>query len=190
MILDVGCGLKPYQPYFRNVDMYIGIDKAILTENLKANDVSAVAEGIPFRDDSFNIVVCTQVLEHMTFPEKGLKEMHRVVKTKGKLIISTHGIWVEGHETPDLWRWTAEGLRRMLCLSGFRIQEVYSMDPLTSLFQLMLLYVPNNKISKHIVYPCLNVVAKMLIRLFSNSSIILRKATKLHVVHIIVASKT
>jgi SAM-dependent methyltransferase len=187
-VLDVGCGLKPYQPYFKNTDVYLGIDRAFKTKKTKAMDVVAVAEKIPFKDHTFSIVLCTQVLEHTISPEETLKEVYRVVEDKGKLILTTHGIWTEGHESPDLWRWTAEGLKRMLSLVGFEIEEVHSMDAVTSLFQLMLLYVPSGGISKYVINPILNIVAKTLNRVptFTKLGQI---GPRLHVVHVILSSK-
>jgi SAM-dependent methyltransferase len=183
-ILDVGCGLKPYRPYFGNADLYMGIDIA-----KKAVDVKAVAEHIPFREGFFTVILCTQVLEHLTSPRKALEEIYRVMKPKGKLILSTHGIWEEGHETPDLWRWTADGLTRMLYLAGFEIHETHSMDPFASMFQLIFLYAPYGKISRYLINPCLNTFAKLLNRIIFQLPFFEHKHPKIHVVHIIVASK-
>lgn len=187
-ILDVGCGSKPYRPYFRKTDVYHGLDR---TKKLKVTDIQAVAEYIPFRDGSFTCVLCTQVLEHLTSPcMHALEEIHRVMKTKGQLILSAPGIWLEGHGrvSPDFWRWTAEGLTLTLHLLGFKLQELYSMDPITSMGQLVHFYIPRGKISKTIIHPCLNVVVKVLSKLILRSPLF-RHSPRLHVVHIAVASK-
>jgi 2-polyprenyl-3-methyl-5-hydroxy-6-metoxy-1,4-benzoquinol methylase len=36
------------------------------------------AQQLPFADDAFDLVVCVEVLEHLTDPEKGLRELARV----------------------------------------------------------------------------------------------------------------
>lgn len=188
-ILDVGCGLKPYQSYFGKTDVYVGIDKSWAVEWMKALDVRVFAEDIPFKSNLFNIVLCTQVLEHVAFPEQALKEIYRVLKLGGRLILSAPGIWVEGHETVDLWRWTSEGLRKMLSLAGFEVEEAYSMDSIGSLFQFMLLYVPNSHVAKYVVYPCTNILAKLLRGLLAKSPYFARGYPGLHIAHLIVASK-
>jgi len=188
-VLDVGCGIKPYQPYFKNIEVYLGIDRAFKTKNVKAMDVVAVAEKIPFKDHTFSIVLCTQVLEHTISPEETLKEIHRVMEDKGKLILTTHGIWTEGHESPDLWRWTAEGLKRTLSLVGFEIEEVHSMDAVTSLFQLLLLYVPSGSISKYLINPLLNIIAKKLNKSVPTLTKLGQIGPRLHVVHVILSTK-
>jgi len=43
-------------------------------------------EDMPFEDESFNTVVCTEVLEHVPYPEKALSEIGRVLRPGGVLI--------------------------------------------------------------------------------------------------------
>ena len=85
-ILDVSCGRKPYLSYFIYPQLYIGVDKGS-----QLADVIAVAENLPFRSSYFDIVLCMQVLEHVEETKKTLKEIRRVLKVKGRLILSTHG---------------------------------------------------------------------------------------------------
>lgn len=47
------------------------------------------AEGLGYKDDSFDIVVCTELLEHLPNPNESLKEIHRVLKFGGVAIITT-----------------------------------------------------------------------------------------------------
>lgn len=47
------------------------------------------AQALPFRDNSFNIVVATAVIEHLNQPLKMLKEAHRVLKRGGIIILTT-----------------------------------------------------------------------------------------------------
>ncbi len=135
-LLDVGCGMKPYEVFFKKGSgrrvTNIGIDQ---NSNSPA-DVVAVGENIPFRTGSFEIALCTQVLEHTWNPERVLEEIHRVLVNNGLLLISTHGVWIEGHEFPDLWRWTRSGLTRLLQLSGYKVNSYYSMPSFTSLIDL------------------------------------------------------
>jgi len=45
------------------------------------------AEELPFEDESFDTVVCTDVLEHLEHPERVVAEMRRVLKEDGELIV-------------------------------------------------------------------------------------------------------
>src|SRR5437763_16805493 len=64
-ILDVGCGPKPYYPFFAPVaSEYVGVD---VVENPAAELLGAV-EALPVEDAAFDVVLCTQVLEHCDDP--------------------------------------------------------------------------------------------------------------------------
>src|SRR5690349_20044802 len=60
-VLDVGCGVKPYYPFFRDAaSEYVGVD---VVEN-PAADVHVSVEALPLPDASFDVVLGNQVLEH------------------------------------------------------------------------------------------------------------------------------
>jgi len=70
-------------------------------------------------DNSFDVVISTQVLEHVVQPENYLRECLRLLRPGGKLILTTHGIFAD-HPCPfDLHRWTADGLALLCRNSGF-----------------------------------------------------------------------
>jgi SAM-dependent methyltransferase len=66
------------------------------------------------------------VLEHVASPRVYLREAHRVLKPKGSLILSTHGIWPYHPDPMDYWRWTIEGLQCEIRQAGFEIVMVQS----------------------------------------------------------------
>lgn len=49
-------------------------------------------EKLPYRDDSFDFVVCVEGLEHIENPANAVREFKRVLKTNGKLIVSVPNI--------------------------------------------------------------------------------------------------
>ena len=50
--------------------------------------VNCVGESLPFADESFDIVTCTEVLEHVLHPQEVIEEIHRIVKSNGYGLIS------------------------------------------------------------------------------------------------------
>lgn len=109
-VLDVGCGVKPYYPYFADyVDAYVGVD---IVENPAAELLGGV-EDLPVDTGSFDVVLCTQVLEHCDNPARAVAELRRVTAPGGYVLASTHGVQVYHPSPHDYWRWTHEGLHRL-----------------------------------------------------------------------------
>ena len=109
-VLDVGCGVKPYYPFFEPyASEYVGVD---VVEN-PAADLQGAVESLPVEDASFDLVLCVQVLEHAEDPAKGVHELRRVVAPGGAVLASTHGVQVYHPAPVDLWRWTHAGLDRL-----------------------------------------------------------------------------
>ena len=113
-LLDVGCGEKPYARVFARAAEYVGLDTA---EHAHADLVGPI-ERIPAEDASFDLVLCIQVLEHVDDPAQGVRELHRVTRPRGRVLLATHGAMVYHPNPSDLWRWTNEGLERLFRENG------------------------------------------------------------------------
>ncbi len=113
-LVDWGCGNKPYQRFFWNrIDKYIGID---ITQNA-SNTVDVVVpmdEALPFDDGSIDTVLSTQVLEHVSEPEVYLREVSRILRPGGHLILSCPGSYMLHEEPNDFYRYTRYGLTHLL----------------------------------------------------------------------------
>jgi SAM-dependent methyltransferase len=113
-VLDVGCGVKPYYPFFADgASEYVGVDVAN-----PAADLEGTAERLPVPDAGFDVVLCTQVLEHTDDPAQAVRELRRVVAPGGHVLASTHGVQVYHPAPDDLWRWTHTGLERLFRENG------------------------------------------------------------------------
>lgn len=95
-VLDVGFGSGGVATAFNLAGATVyGVDvepdlKSIAEKNLTVNKAVAFLEiyngtELPFADDYFDYIVCTSVLEHVSFPEKILNEMFRVLKKGGRI---------------------------------------------------------------------------------------------------------
>ena len=104
LTLDIGCSNSPYIKYFPN---RIGLD----IQAGQSVDVIADVHKLPFEDEKFDNILCTEVLEHLHSPHLAISEMKRVLKPGGKLILSTRFIFPL-HDVPnDYYRYTKYGLR-------------------------------------------------------------------------------
>lgn len=100
-VLDVGCGNGIYTQWLaRKVaasaqPIAVGIDhnhKNLAWAKNEFPNVQFAAIGgetLPFRDETFGSVMCTEVLEHTRDDRSTLREIHRVTKKGGYLILST-----------------------------------------------------------------------------------------------------
>ena len=115
-VLDVGCGQSPYRylldPRTTN---YVGIDIADADRFDYVNDeiVPFDGEHIPFPDDHFDAVLCTEVLEHVAHFQGLVDEIHRVLKRGGKAVFTVP--WsARYHYVPyDFFRYTPSSLSTM-----------------------------------------------------------------------------
>lgn len=119
VLVDLGCGDMPYRPLFApRVAQYIGVD---LAENPRA-DLHMPADGrVPLADMAADVVLSSQVLEHVTSPAAYLAECRRILRPGGVLLLSTHGYWLYHPSPTDYWRWTGSGLARQIALSGLTV---------------------------------------------------------------------
>jgi len=113
-VLDVGCGPKPYYPFFAPfAQSYVGVDVKDA-----AAELEGTAESIPVEDGTFDLVLCTQVLEHAEDPAAAVRELRRVTAPGGRVLASTHGVQVYHPNPDDYWRWTHAGLLKLFRDNG------------------------------------------------------------------------
>lgn len=137
-VLDVGAGDAPYAELFAHT-VYVTLDwESSPHEGGRAAAVSASADAIPLPDASFDVVVLTQVLEHVLRPAVVLGEIARVLRPGGRLLATVPFVW-ELHEEPhDYWRFTPYALRALLEDAGLEVTDVQPRsDSLSALAQLM-----------------------------------------------------
>lgn len=88
--LDVGCGDSPYLYLLKDKSNYTGIDVNFANDFKYANRNVVYFDGvnIPFDNNNFDNIICTEVLEHVFDYQKLINEMHRVLKPGGNAIIT------------------------------------------------------------------------------------------------------
>ena len=138
-ILDVGCGSSLIIQSLNNaVGMDVSMGKMRFLRGRGIPLVRASAFTLPFKDDSFDCVISSQVIEHIPFDEALFTEMHRVLRTGGKLVIGTpdyatigwniieplYGLLIPGgYHDEHITHYTRQSLTDVLVRHGFSHEE-------------------------------------------------------------------
>ncbi len=134
-VMDVGSSkFAPYRDLFDH-EVYISIDR------FEHADILGDAGALPIVSEQADLVLCTEVLEHLPDPLSALVEMGRVLIPGGFLVLTVPLIWGE-HDYVDYQRWTESGLRRILETAGFEIQIIKRRGGIFTMLGCMLTQVP------------------------------------------------
>lgn len=98
-LLDIGCGLGSFVRFikakFPKLDITgidfskFAIEKAKELDDRITYHVGNTYRMDMFKDNTFNYVIASEILEHLSYPEKMLKEIKRVLKPGGMVVVST-----------------------------------------------------------------------------------------------------
>ncbi len=137
-VLDVGAGIAPFRELFAHAHYLTcdweqsGYDEVV--------DIRAPASAIPVDDASFDVVLCTEVLEHVPEPRVVLNELRRILRPGGLLLVTVPFVWFLHEEPHDYYRYTVHGLRFLFDGAGFDELEI---EPLGDSFSTLAELVAN-----------------------------------------------
>jgi 2-polyprenyl-3-methyl-5-hydroxy-6-metoxy-1,4-benzoquinol methylase len=121
VVLDFGCGAKPYEPLFANTT-FIGID---VRPSRYADLVVTEGEKVQLPAGQADFILSTQVLHLTKDPCGYLAECRRLIKPTGTLFLTTHGMWTYHTASGgDYYRYTQGGLTHMMRTHGFEITDL------------------------------------------------------------------
>ena len=117
IVLDIGAGrFDRYSDLF-SADHYVRLE----LESGPGIQLVGSAEAIPCEDATVDSVVCTQVLEHISHPERAIREIARVLRPGGACLMTVPQL-AELHEEPhDFFRFTKYGLRQLFTDVGMEL---------------------------------------------------------------------
>lgn len=130
-VLDVGCGAMPYRDaVLRAARSYDGLD--VEERHAEVRFVAPVTDMAPVESSSYDTVLCSEVLEHVSAPDQALSEIARVLRVGGKLILTVPFLGRLHEEPHDYARYTEHGLRVMCERAGLKVEEIRTTGSLGS----------------------------------------------------------
>ncbi len=171
-VLDVGGRLQPYRSLIDGGRArYTAIDLTITPLVNVAGD----AQQLPFANDIFDLVICTQMLEYAPEPPRVMAEIRRVLKTGGYLLMSVPSVSPRDADH-DRWRFLAPGIRQLV--SGFSSAEIVPeggsiagfFRTINSYLQIFARYDLVRTVLSYSVVPVLNVMGALLERMAGSTN--------------------
>lgn len=123
--LDFGCGLLPYAKLLSQANKITGLElhgKERLTTDERIIYYSG--NKFPFIDNHFDSVVSFEVFEHLKNPSDALKEINRVVKKNGYIIITSPFLYPLHEKPHDYLRFTKYGVIKLLEDHSFELVKI------------------------------------------------------------------
>lgn len=136
-ILDVGAGIGQYQPLFSHCEYHahdFGQEPGTLGKYTKLDYQSDINE-IPVPDNSFDVILCTEVLEHVPEPVTAVGELARILKPGGRLLL-TAPLSSILHQQPYHYYggYTPHWYYHFLTEAGFHVESIEANQGFFSLF--------------------------------------------------------
>jgi SAM-dependent methyltransferase len=119
VVLDLACGESPFRTYFPRVGSYKRVDRNPLDPEVIPGDMLA----IPLTNQSVDVVLLFQAITDVPNPIEVLKEVRRVLRPGGRLLVFESLEYPE-HDAPyDFYRLMPEGLRALAEDAGLKLRE-------------------------------------------------------------------
>jgi len=133
IVLDLGCGESPFRYLFPLAKYYIRIDRNAVDEKVVIADITR----IPLNDESVDAVLLFQVLGDIPEPKSFLKEVSRILKPEGRMIIFESMCYPE-HDMPhDYYRLMPSGIDYLSMKVGFQCTEITRLGGLFTRFAML-----------------------------------------------------
>lgn len=121
-VLDAGAGSCPYKKYFSHAKYESTDFDDIFDKSSKyKHDFICSLSKIPKPNKSYNAIINTQVLEHVEYPQRVIKEFYRILKSGGKLFLTAPQGWGIHGEPYHFFNFTKYGLESLFKNAGFKI---------------------------------------------------------------------
>ncbi len=129
-VLDLGCGEGMSAPNFRQIDAEVDWHGVDIESSPEVDARSMTGEkfktfngvDLPYDDETFDMVYCQQVLEHVQLPHELIKEVRSVLKKGGMFVGSVS--YLEPYHSYSIFNFTPYGLSYVIDKSGLSVRQM------------------------------------------------------------------
>jgi SAM-dependent methyltransferase len=121
-MLNAGCGTRDIGDFLRQA----GVTE-LTRYDIASNEPDVIIgpiESMPFADATFDSALCNAVLEHVEDAERGIRELARVVRKGGYLVVTVPFLQPYHPSPGDFRRYTADGLAQLGRNAGLEVVEI------------------------------------------------------------------
>jgi SAM-dependent methyltransferase len=123
--LDLGCGERPYHEIIRrSTTSIVGLDAQ--PDHVHPPEVCGDVQVLPFKDATFDTIITTQVIEHVFDPHAMMREISRVTRVGGHVILTAPQVWPLHEEPRDYFRYTLYALKGLAERNGIDVLLLFS----------------------------------------------------------------
>jgi SAM-dependent methyltransferase len=125
-ILDLGCGKVPLYEFYKNYtsEVICADWEKSLHDNDFIDKITDLNQNLDFNNSEFDTILLSDVLEHILYPHNLMKEIYRILRPNGCLIINVPFFYCLHEEPFDYFRYTKFALAEMAKKSGLTILEL------------------------------------------------------------------
>jgi hypothetical protein len=121
-VLDVGCAEQPFRSLMESRGQrYVGMD--VVQNRTQSVDIVSALEDAPSPSEPFGVVLCTEVLEHVTDIDAAFAGLRRVTAVGGVVVATVPFVFPLHMEPYDFRRLTSHGIERLASDHGFVVER-------------------------------------------------------------------
>lgn len=121
-LLDVGAGDCPHRQLFSHAH-YQSCD--IDDNRAHSHTFLCDVQSVPQSDDSYDAILCIQVLQFVPEPQKAINELYRILRPGGSLFLTAPQGWGIHSPPYHFFNFTCYGLERLFTKAGFEIVSIH-----------------------------------------------------------------